>query len=50
MENIEEEMKKAEELYKNGKFFEASFSYKEILNNIKGKKISQSDMDLIKID
>ncbi len=48
MEEIKNEMNRADELYQNGKFFEASFSYQSILKDIKGKKISQEDTDLIK--
>jgi hypothetical protein len=48
MEKIEEELKTASELYENGKFFEASFHYRGILKDIKGKKMPKETIDLIK--
>ena len=48
MEDIEDEIKKADELYQSGKFFEASFSYQGIIKSTIGKKISNEQKNLIK--
>ncbi len=48
MEDLNVQIKKANDLFESGKFFEASFSYKEILYRTTGKKISKENQHLIK--
>lgn len=48
MEEVEKELKEADELYSQNKFFEASFVYKAVLKSIQGKKVDDKTKNHIK--